>query len=137
MMKAKSIAFLTIILLAIALGACASEPNQPDPPFPTFVYDSALSLRAYRLATRNPEMLTKLPCYCDCGRASGHTSLNSCFFRTDGSYNDHASGCEVCGLETVDAAQWAKEGKSLKQIRTMIDTKYSPYGTPTNTAPVD
>lgn len=136
-MKSKSIALLTIILFAVVLGACTSEPTQPDPPFPTFVYDSALSLKAYRLATRNPEMLTKLPCYCDCGRASGHTSLSSCFFRSDGSYNDHASGCEVCGLEMVDAAQWVKEGKSLKQIRTMIDAKYEPYGTATNTAPVD
>ena len=134
-MKSKSIALLTIFLFAYAITACASEPPQPDPPFPTFVYDSALSLKAYRLAARMPEMLNKLPCYCDCGRASGHTSLNSCFFRNDGSYNDHASGCEVCGLEMVDAAQWAKEGKPLGQIRAMIDNKYSPYGTPTNTAP--
>lgn len=136
-MKPKSIALVITILFAVAVSACASEPNLPDPRFPTFVYDSALSLKAYRLATRMPEMLNKLPCYCDCGRASGHTSLNSCFFKPDGSYNDHASGCEVCGLEMVDAAQWTTEGKSLKQIRTMIDSKYTPYGTPTNTAPVD
>lgn len=136
-MKAKSIALLTIFFVAYAISACSSGPQPADPPFPTFVYDSALSLQAYRLATRMPEMLLKLPCYCDCGRASGHTSLNSCFFRADGSYNDHASGCEVCGLEMVDAAQWAKEGKPLKQIRTMIDTKYTPYGTATNTTPVE
>ncbi len=136
-MKAKSLTLLTIIVLAYIITGCASEPTLPDPAFPTFVYDSALSLKAYRLATRMPEMLDRLPCYCDCGRASGHKSLHDCFFKGDGSYNDHASACEVCDLEMVDAAQWAKEGKTLKQIRSMIDAKYAPYGTSTNTAPIE
>lgn len=136
-MKNKSIVLLAIMVIAYVITACAPEPTLPDPPFPTFVYDSALSLKAYRLASRMPEMLDKLPCYCDCGRASGHKSLHDCFFKADGTYNDHASGCQVCGLEMVDAAQWVREGKSLKQIRSMIDAKYAPYGMPTNTAPVD
>ncbi len=136
-MKNKSIVLLAIMVTAYIITACATEPTLPDPPFPTFVYDSALSLKAYRLASRMPEMLDKLPCYCDCGRASGHKSLHDCFFKADGTYNDHASGCQVCGLEMVDAAQWVREGKSLKQIRSMIDAKYAPYGMPTNTAPVD
>ncbi len=130
-MKLKFIILLTAFVLALA--SCSIESAPPDPPFPTFVYDSALSLKAYRLATQMPEMLTKLPCYCDCGRASGHKSLRDCFFKADGSYNDHASACEVCDLEMVDAAQWAKEGKPIQQIRALIDAKYAPYGNPTDT----
>ncbi|MBI3912692.1 MAG: hypothetical protein HY327_00640 [Chloroflexi bacterium] len=131
-MKLKSIILLVILALALLATACASAPA--DPPFPTFVYDSALSLQAYRLAVQMPAMLFKLPCYCDCGRASGHKSLHDCFFKADGSFNDHASGCEVCGREMVDAAQWAREGKSIQQIRALIDGKYAPYGNPTDTA---
>ena len=133
-MKKKSILLLSIFALALIATACASEPSPTDPPFPTFVYDSALSLKAYRLAVQKADMLYWLPCYCDCGRASGHKSLHDCFFKSDGSFNDHASACQVCDLEMVDASQWVKEGKSLKQIRAMIDGKYAPYGTATDTA---
>lgn len=140
-MQRISILLLSVFLLALITSACAPaaapETPMPDPQFPTFVYDSALSLKAYRLAVRMPELLYKLPCYCDCGRASGHKSLHDCFFKADGSFNDHASGCQVCGLEMVDAAQWQGEGKALKTIRAMIDAKYAPYGMPTNTAPVE
>ncbi len=136
-MKLKSITLLAVFTLALVASACAkAEPSTPDPQFPAFVYDSAQSLKAYRLAVQMPEMLYRLPCYCDCGRASGHKSLHDCFFKSDGSFNDHASACEVCDLEMMDAAQWKSQGKSLKEIRARIDQKYSPYGTATDTAPV-
>jgi hypothetical protein len=139
-MKRLRTILLMLFVGAVVLSACApaaQQANATDPNFPTYVYDSALSLRAYRIAVRMPEMLDKLPCYCDCGRASGHQSLRDCFFKREGGFNDHASGCEVCGLEAVDAAQWQSEGKTLKHIRAMIDAKYAAYGTATNTPPVE
>ena len=132
-MRFKSTCLLAVFILALITTACASESTPPDPPFPTFVYDSALSLKAYRLAVQMPEMLFKLPCYCDCGRASGHKSLHDCFYKSDGAFNDHASACEVCDLEIIDAAQWTKEGKTIQQVRALIDAKYAPYGNATDT----
>jgi hypothetical protein len=49
---------------------------------------------AYRFAIANPEILSKLPCYCGCG-GIGHKSSLDCFikrFDPDGSivFDDHA-----------------------------------------------
>ncbi len=51
---------------------------------------------AYRFAIANPEVLSKLPCYCGCG-SMGHESNLDCFieeFNSDGSivFDDHAFG---------------------------------------------
>jgi hypothetical protein len=51
---------------------------------------------AYRFAIANPEVLSKLPCYCGCG-SMGHESNLDCFieeFNADGSivFDDHAFG---------------------------------------------
>ncbi len=51
---------------------------------------------AYRFAIANPEILSKLPCYCGCG-SKGHTSDLDCFiqeFKSDGSivFSYHAFG---------------------------------------------
>jgi len=51
---------------------------------------------AYRFAIANPEVLSKLPCYCGCG-SKGHTSDLDCFiqeFKSDGSivFSYHAFG---------------------------------------------
>ncbi len=140
-MKRISSTLIVIFVSALLLSACAAlgetnEPDTRDAHFPTFVYDSALSLKAYKIAVRIPNLLFSIPCYCDCGRASGHKSLHDCFFNADGTFNDHASGCEVCGLEALDIAKWQGQGKSLKEIRTMIDAKYAAYGHATDTPAV-
>lgn len=51
---------------------------------------------AYRFAIANPEVLSRLPCYCGCGSV-GHESNLDCFiqeFNPDGSvvFDDHAFG---------------------------------------------
>jgi len=137
----RKILVLTTLLLLTIIAGCGTQATPGEATtvaFPAFVYDSALSLQAYRLAVSLPkEHLAAIPCYCDCGRASGHTSLKDCFFKADGSFDDHASACHICAYEVIDLAQWSKEGKSLKQIRAMIDAKYHEYGEPTNTPPVE
>ena len=38
-------------------------------------------------------------------------------------------------MEVVDIAKWQAEGRSLSEIRELIDEKYLGYGEPTDTAP--
>jgi len=80
-----------------------------------------------------PDMLAVMPCYCNCGVAQGHKSLQDCFFKESGEYNDHAAFCDVCDAIAIEAVMKHKEGVSLKEIRTFIDNKYSRYGISTET----
>ncbi len=93
-------------------------------------------LQAYETAVRIPELLPLIPCYCGCGEAHGHQNLKDCFFREDGSLNDHGAFCEVCDLEVIDVAAWQAEGFTAEEIRGLIDEKYLPYGEPTDTEPL-
>lgn len=121
----------------VVSGESTIVTDKPPAEFPDFFYNSATSLEAYRLAPRLVDLLPSLPCYCNCGKASGHKSLKDCFFKEDGSFNDHASNCDVCQDEVMDINQWQKEGKSLREIRAAIDEKYQGYGHPTDTPPVE
>ena len=115
--------------------APASANVTPQREFPPFVYNSARVLQAYETAVQIPEVLPFMPCYCGCGEAQDHKNLKDCFFKGDGSLNDHAAFCEVCDMEVADIAKWQGEGYSLKQIRGLIEEKYQRYGEPTDTAP--
>ncbi len=114
-----------------ASGSTAMPPRE----FPAFVYNSARVLQAYETAVQIPEVLSLMPCYCGCGEAHDHKNLKDCFFKEDGSLNDHGAFCEVCDMEVADIAKWQGEGYSLEQIRGLIDAKYPSYGEPTDTPP--
>jgi hypothetical protein len=107
----------------------------PQREFPSFVYNSAQVLQAYETAVQIPEVLLLIPCYCGCGEAHDHKNLKDCFFKEDGSLNDHGAFCEICDMEVTDIAKWQGEGYSLEQIRGLIEEKYSAYGEPTDTPP--
>ncbi len=131
------------IITGLLLGKVifASGEVLPNSGFPSFVYTSDQSLRAYetaiKIAIKSPEVLPVIPCYCGCGEFSGHKNLKDCFFKDDGSLNDHAAFCDVCDREVLDVAKWEEEGYSLKKIRALIDDNYAEYGDPTDTPPLD
>lgn len=133
---------LTLVALLLAIlplaGACGgSSADKAGTEFPSYVYASAFSLQSYRTAVRVQNALTQMPCYCGCeAKPSEHKNLKECFIKPDGSYNDHAAGCDVCGKEAIDVAKALDEGKSLPEVRAMIDAKYAVYGKGTDTPPV-
>ncbi|MBI5946977.1 MAG: hypothetical protein HY875_02425 [Chloroflexi bacterium] len=88
---------------------------------------------AYRYIESHPEMASRIPCYCGCGKSLGHQSLLDCYVIVPGTYSDHASVCLICGREAADLERLAAEGQELSAIRAWIDGEYSPYGPPTNT----
>ena len=143
--------FVAVLALAgslFLLPSCSSgqsAPSTSEAPattnatsqreFPSFVYNSAQVLQAYETAVRMPEVLLLMPCYCSCGEAHGHKDLKDCFFKEDGSLNDHGAFCEICDMEVADIAKWQEEGYSLSEIRQRIEQKYRDYGEPTDTPP--
>lgn len=116
-----------------SLELAPPETGEQHREFPSFVYNSAQTLQAYRAAVQIPEMLPLMPCYCNCGEAHGHASLQDCFFNEDGSFNDHAAFCEICDMEAIDILRWQTEGYSIEEIRELIDTEYPRWGEPTDT----
>lgn len=87
--------------------------------------------QAYQFAVANPEVLTKLPCYCGCGKM-GHTSNYACYVKSAGdgpvTYDNHALGCSICVDITQDAMRLSREGKSVQEMRAYVDATYARYG---------
>ncbi len=144
---------ILIIIMAVVGGYLLlqrSRAPQPGPlqepgaeNLPDFAYASQDSLRAYMVALRIPEVLEKIPCYCGCVSMEhlgvSHKHLRDCFIFDDGTFDDHASYCDICIYEALDVDRWYKEGVPVREIRTRIDAKYGggKYGPPTKTPPVD
>lgn len=102
---------------------------------PDYAFTSEKTQAGYLVATRIPDALEKIPCYCSCG-AIGHKSLKDCFTKDNGGFADHASYCDLCVEEALDVYSMQKDGLPLGEIRSRIDEKYSRYGEPTDTPPI-
>jgi hypothetical protein len=69
---------------------------------------------AYELATKIPNVIYQLPCYCHCDRTVGHKSLHSCF------ESAHGAHCGTCLKELYFAYTETQKGKTPAQIRAAI-----------------
>jgi hypothetical protein len=88
--------------------------------------------QAYQLAAGNPDIFTRIPCYCGCS-AMGHTSNYDCYVSgvTAGgslTYDPHALVCTICVDITHDTVRLLKQGQSVPQVRDYIDANYSRFG---------
>lgn len=140
MRKRMSIFVLLGIFLVSGPGVVGCSPafsQKDEGGLPDFAYSSRTSLASYKIAVEDGELLSVLPCYCGCGTQSvPHHNLKQCFIRLDGTFESHASGCDLCGKEALDAKAWKDRGFSPKDIRAKIEQKYQDYGTPTDTPPL-
>lgn len=93
----------------------------------------------YQLALQYADVLDWIPCYCGCGETAAHRSNLNCFIKErneDGSvvWDDHGTRCLVCLEIALQSAKLSKEGKSIEEIRTIIDETYQEgYEAPTPT----
>ena len=78
---------------------------------PSFQHD--YQVHAYELASKIPNVIYQMPCYCFCERI-GHTSLHTCYEST------HAAHCSACLKELYFSYQQHKKGKTAAQIRQAI-----------------
>jgi len=137
---------IVLMLLGVILAACSGsgQPNTTGIQSLKLAPISRLSpearkapvtvREAYQFAIANPEILSRIPCYCGCG-SMGHKSNLDCYvkeFKPDGSLalDDHALGCSLCVDITHDATRLTSEGKSVDEIRAEIVKTFSPYGPP-------
>lgn len=130
---------IAILLLAF-LPACsaaqgtASLNMAPMSGMPAEVQSAPVSVQqAYQFAVANPEVMKQIPCYCGCGNI-GHTSNYSCYVsgvddKGAITYDNHALGCSLCVDITQDTMRMLKDGKSPGEIRAVVDSTYSKYGT--------
>ncbi len=86
------------------------NPPRAAGEFPSYVVTNPMTLKAYTYATEHPEVLEQIPCYCGCGGHSGHRFLRDCFIHDDGTYDSHASSCDVCVGEALMAQQYLPSG---------------------------
>ncbi|MBO8164896.1 MAG: hypothetical protein H0Z34_14445 [Brevibacillus sp.] len=154
--------FLYIGLLALSLAAGCSAPSGEDAmqpgdrkhapngdlqemtasvsELPTFLDKLDPRIKdVYQLAAQHHDTLQWIPCYCGCGESAGHQHNGNCFIKEvkeNGSvvWDDHGTRCGVCLETALISGQLAEQGKSAKEIRTLIDEKYQKgYAKPTPT----
>ncbi|MCJ8014956.1 PCYCGC domain-containing protein [Paenibacillus sp. KQZ6P-2] len=128
----------------VAVNGDLQEMTMGTDKLPTFLdsLDPALKT-AYTTAASVKEILVSIPCYCGCGESAGHKSNLNCFIKeenADGSvvWDDHGTRCGVCIDTATTVSELSKQGKSVKEIRTVIDNTYSTgeYAAPTPTPEV-
>jgi uncharacterized protein with PCYCGC motif len=88
-------------------------------PFPALIpashfHNYPVVARAYQIANDIPGVMAQQPCYCNCDKFFGHSSLLDCFA------SDHTAGCAICVKEAFFTEQLTKQGKRPAEIRQAI-----------------
>ncbi len=82
---------------------------------------------SYAAAKADPELMSKLFCYCGCDVSEDMPSLLTCF------QSAHSTECHLCQEEALLASRLHKNGLSTREIQVRVDRKYSstyPFETP-------
>ena len=127
-------------------------PNDGDMPMaaaeavwaarPDYVRGNAQTEEAYAYALQHPQIVQWMPCYCGC-EGMGHGSNLDCYYKHGqpgdrAVFEEHASFCDICVRITLKTKQLNAQGKSLHEIRQIIDQTFggSAPGTSTEQPPV-
>jgi hypothetical protein len=73
---------------------------------------------AFETARANPEMFDGVYCVCDCAEGMKHRSLLACF------ESKQPVGCWGCQEQAEAVGKWAKEGKTLAEVRAAVDKRW-------------
>ncbi len=143
--NSRRVLFILIILVTILLlilAACGGKAASigdvdlamaPMADMPSEMKSAPTTVQqAYQFAVANPEVMKQIPCYCGCGKI-GHTSNYDCYVsgvESDGkiNYDTHALGCSICVDITQDTMRLLRQGKTVTEIKSIVDQTYSKYG---------
>jgi hypothetical protein len=102
---------------------------------PSYTGTTDMTEAAYHYAISHPDIVKWMPCYCGCG-GMGHGSNLACYLKPDGSWEEHASFCDICVKITLKTKALVEQGKSLREIRQIIDDTWGGFpSTPTDLPP--
>lgn len=162
----KSIVAVILITTSILASACSNEEEESKSEntdqqhqqhvvsdlreetksvdvLPEFLKDKPEDMKLiYAAVAQNQELLEKIPCYCGCGEEANHKNNYDCFVfenKDNGAvvWDDHGTKCGVCLETAAQSVLDYSKGKSVKEIRTIIDEKYKDgYAEPTPTPEV-
>ena len=74
---------------------------------------------SYAAAKAQPELMSKLFCYCGCDASEKMSSLLSCF------QTDHSVDCNICRDEALLAVKLKKDGMPLRDIQKHVDDQFA------------
>ncbi len=107
---------------------------------PSFLETQSDDMRlVYQAAAKAHDVLKWMPCYCGCGENAGHLNNFNCFvseIKENGEvvWDDHGTRCAACLETAITSIKMVQEGKSLLEIRQVIDETYKEgYAQPTET----
>ena len=135
-MKIKTAGILVLVALiaipALAFTFSGMLVNQ-DTSLPAYATTHPLIKEAYMFAVEHPEALDGVNCYCGCmqhlhdGRIHKRGLLD-CFLKENGSFEIHASECDMCIKDALQVKQMFESGTSKETIKQTIDAKYANIG---------
>lgn len=105
---------------------------------PAYVRANAATEEAYAFAIQHPQIVGWMPCFCGC-EAMDHGSNLDCYFKPGQPgdkpvFEEHASFCDICVDITLKTKQLDAQGKSLREIRQIIDQTFGGSAPGTRTA---
>jgi hypothetical protein len=127
-----------LILLATLITACGSAAPLTKQGLPDFLHNASdIVKETYQFAVAHQHELENYPCYCGCNKL-GHLNNKDCYIQAVDqrgriTYDQHATGCGICIVITLDVKRLMGEGLSPYEIRQFIDEKYSAQGPSTDT----
>jgi ketosteroid isomerase-like protein len=106
------------------------ETTKSADDLPQFLKDKPEEMvKIYAAAAKHRDLLEKIPCYCGCADSGGHRDNYDCFVHDNKEngevvWDDHGTRCGVCLETATQSILQFKDGKSIKEIREYIDSKY-------------
>jgi len=97
----------------------------------------ARTQEAYAFAIARPDVADWMPCYCGCV-AMNHRNNTDCYLRPRENgmpvvFDEHASYCGVCVDITLLSKTMIGEGRSLPEIRAVVDGQFGSIAAGTDT----
>ncbi|MBI2583355.1 MAG: hypothetical protein HYW25_01690 [Candidatus Aenigmarchaeota archaeon] len=127
----KGIYIAVVVFAIVVVGAVLAISAAPSEGIrlPYYATSQPMTKEAYMFAVENPEQLNGINCYCGCMQHSHSGRIHSrglldCFMKEDGSFEKHASECDMCLNDALAVKQMSLDGVQKDEIKAAIDDKY-------------